>query len=159
MEPVTDPEKRQSLFNQFLTCLDREESLINNRMTWGLQWNIAAFASLFAMGQIDGANPRIILFAGMGVAITGIIASGLSVFGVRAAQQQIERLITHLERRLSIREPDDWKKSEFIRPYGRTEYQHWWGKLVAGAFPWVFVFVWLVVLFFHVSQLSQVFGW
>lgn len=158
MEPVTDPAKRQSLFNQFLTCLDREESLINHRMTWGLQWNIAAFASLFAMGQIEGADPRLILSAGILVALSGIISSRLSAIGVRAAQEQIDRLIRELEHRLGMTSQNDWDKSEFIRPFGHKRFEHRQGKLVAAAFPWYFVILWLVVLVFHVSQISQVFG-
>lgn len=158
MAKLTDPNARQGLFNQFLTCLDREESLINHRMTWGLQWNIAAFASLFAMGQIDGADPRIILSAGIGIAVSGIVASILSVIGVRAAQDQIARLIRELERRLGVESQDDWKQSEFIRPYGHERFEHKRGKFVAQTFPFVFVIVWAVVFLFYMSQISQVFS-
>lgn len=154
---VTDPAARQQLYSQFLKCIDREEMLVNHRMSWGLQWNIAAFASLFALAQIAGASDSWKLVASILVAASGAIASVLSLRGVEAAQGQVERLINDLERRLGINSNDDWKASEFLRPYGHERFEHKRGREVARYFPLVFIAIWSAVFLFYVAQIGRVF--
>lgn len=157
MTVVTDPAKRQQLYSQFLSCIDREEILVNHRMSWGLQWNIAAFASLFALGQMDGASAKWQLVASILIAASGVMASVLSYRGVSAAQGQVERLIKDLERRLGIDSNDDWKASEFLRPYGHERFEHKRGKEVAKLFPLVFIGIWVAVFLFYFAQIARVF--
>ena len=47
------PEERRLVFEQFLRCIDREENLIHYRMSWGLQCNLAFFAGIIALQQLD----------------------------------------------------------------------------------------------------------
>lgn len=150
------PTKTQ-IYEHFLACLDREEALIHNRMSWGLQWNIAAFASLFALNQIPGADESWIWVASLLVSVSGMIAGILSFLGVGAAQSQIEYLIEQIEERFQVTKASQWTGHAFIRPYGEKRRDHKRGAMVAFTFPMVFIVIWAGVSIYYISQFSKVF--
>jgi hypothetical protein len=97
-QPLTD-DQRTSLFEQFLRCLDREENLIHYRLTWGLQWNIACFAALFAIEHSEiqiSFKPYVQIV----LVIFGISVSTLSLIAIMAAHKQTNFLFEQLNRRL-----------------------------------------------------------
>jgi hypothetical protein len=147
-------QKRQVLFEQFLRCLDREENLIHYRLTWGLQWNIASFAALFAIQHTDvpeGAMP----WVRVALVVFGISVSILSLIAIQAAHEQTKFLICQLNRRLKIKY-HDWDETEFIRPYGNPSSVHRRARRVSAFFPLVFIILWgLVFLYAFPSIIAQ----
>lgn len=153
--PVPDdasPAQRQAWYDQFLKCVEREEQLVHYRISWGLQCNVAAFASLFALGQLPNAATWLSPIASIPIAIFGFFVTLQMKRGVAAAHSQIDRLIRELKQRLKITGNQDWQNSEFIRPFGNEEYAHPQGKAVAQSLPTFFMLVWVLVGALYVAQ-------
>jgi hypothetical protein len=142
----------RDLFDQFLRCIDREENLINYRLTWGLQWNIACFAALFAMesGSMAPGNiaPEAKPFIQLLLSTFGMVSSTLSSIGVRAAHAQSKYLIGELNKRLGVESDDDWARGKFIRPYGKLNTVHSSARWVSGVLPVLFISLWLIVAWY-----------
>jgi hypothetical protein len=144
------PEERRLVFEQFLRCIDREENLIHYRMSWGLQCNLAFFAGIIALQQLDLKYQlgSYILdlksWADMGVAILGGVASVLSTIGIRAAHTQTEFLKRQLAKRLRVASDHDWENTEFIRPYGEWDI-HKAARKISAIIPLLFIGFWVLV--------------
>lgn len=145
------PKQRRAVYDQLSKCLEREDNLINYRMTWGLTWNAAVFALVASLPKIDFLdefkNPLMFISS-----IFGISISVMTFIAVSAAHKQIEFVIRDAEHRLCIRR-DDWNKSEFIRPYGDPNSVHPQARRMSGYFPLVFVLMWMVVLTISLTPL------
>jgi hypothetical protein len=142
--------ERQVLFQQFLQCLDREENLIHYRMTWGLQWNIACFAALFAVlfASKNSALPvNFTPYVQIVIAFFGGAVSIFSLIGIQAAHKQTTFLIDTLNLRLGVKH-HDWENTEFIRPYGDPASVHRSARRVSGFLPILFIFLWFLVFLY-----------
>jgi hypothetical protein len=147
---VTDANKRMHLYEQALKCIDREENLIHYRMTWGLQWNVGAFAALVVLlsSELQDRYKEIIA---SGLAFFGIIVCGIAFIAVMAAHRQSWFVINNLCKRLDI-EGHDWSRSEFIRPYGEPNTVHraarWFSKFLF----WIIVIFWIGIIYFIIIR-------
>ena len=147
-----DYTKRQNLYDQFLRCIDREENLIHYRMSWGMQWNIAAFASLFAAYELNNASkPLYFIFSSI-IVLSAFFANWLTYNSVKAAHTQVEYLIESIERRIGARTELEWENSEFVRPYGEKTKIHMPARRASKYFPHIFSIIWGCVVVFLVSQ-------
>lgn len=144
-------ESRHKLFEQFLKCIDREETLIHYRLMWGMQWNIATFAALIAIQQIT--IPEWYKFAVILIlSLFGIMATTLSFIGIIAAHRQTEYLIKEINARLGVKD-DDWSETEFIRPYGDPNTAHKRARYVSRYIPLLFAVIWILVLLWSYPSL------
>ena len=141
---ITDKNERRELFEQFLRCIDREENLIHYRMSWGLQWNAAIFASVIGVTVIHFPYPIIIPLIQIVLGIMGALSGWFSYVGVNAAFEQSNYLIENLEVELGISTDKDWEKSGFLRPYGEKGTIHFPARQAAIKFPLLFIGVWTV---------------
>jgi hypothetical protein len=134
-------DRRRFLYEQFLRCIDREENLIHYRLTWGIQWNAAILAAVFAMSQLQ--LPEVLqLVIRILLSILGAASGYLSFAGVNAAFKQSAYLIDEVERRLNIQDDNGWMNSEFLRPFGQRGTVHLPARKAAIRFPWLFMAVW-----------------
>lgn len=152
---ILSPEARRTLFDQFLRCLDREENLIHYRLSWGLQWNIACFAAIFAL-PTAGLTSNLRAGIYIVIAFFAAAASLLSLIGILAAQKQTAYLIDNLNHRLGVKN-DDWDESvvEFIRPYGDRSGPHRTARMVSTFLPLLFIALWVLVFFYSYTDLVR----
>lgn len=147
---VSDAAKRVHLYEQALKCIDREENLIHYRMTWGLQWNVGAFAALVVLSSSDMENRYKEIIAS-GVAFFGIIVCAIAFIAVMAAHRQSWFVISNLCKRLGI-EDHDWSTSEFIRPYGKPNTVHRAARWISKFLFWIMAFFWAVIIYFIIIK-------
>jgi len=154
----TDKEKRSTLFENFLRCLDREENLIHYRLTWGLQWNLAMIVLVVALlAKYQDSLSITTLLALFFLSAVGAGASLLSFIGVRAAHKQSEFLMNSIQSKLGIENDEDWSRSEFIRPYGSRSGIHIDARRASAYFPLVFILIWLILVFYTWPLVFKVF--
>lgn len=154
---LVDPAERRYVFDSFLRCIDREESLIHYRLTWGLQWNAAVIGALFFIYNVElsftwlGLNSdQFVKVVGTLLCIFGMFGSAMSSIGVLAAHEQTASLIRNLEAKLGV--ASDWtEEGEFIRPYDDNKV-HGSARIVSRYFPLIFVFIWFAVLLAIISN-------
>ena len=165
-----DPEKRRHIFEQFLQCLDREENLTHYRMSWGLQCNLALFAAVFALESLTPAitgnviNPTLKWWGTGVIAATGLATSVLAALGVRAAHRQTDYLKRELEVRLGIPADRpgnddsnaDWRKTEFIRPFGHWELHHN-ARKISAILPLIFGLLWFLIILWAYPHIAATF--
>jgi hypothetical protein len=135
----------QARFEQFLQCIDREESLIHFRTTWAMQWNAAAFAALIGLSQLEDASKPLLITAAVIVIGLALVANVLSFIAVDAAHDQISYLIDRIESKLGCQSDELWERSEFIRPFGEKTKVHARARAVSKFFPLAFALIWLLV--------------
>jgi len=147
------PDERQTLFENFLRCIDREENLIHYRLTWGLQWNLASFGALFALQQISIENNfKFTIY--ILISFFGIVATILSIIGIAAAHLQAEFLIKSINRRLGVTD-DNWDSTEFIRPYGDPATIHRPARWVSKFLPLLFILIWIFVFLWAYPEIAH----
>jgi hypothetical protein len=112
-------------------------------LSWGLQWNLASFAALFALQQTS-LEGRFKAGVSIFLAIFGIVATGLSMIGIWAGHQQTEFLMRSLATRLELRD-SNWDTSEFIRPYGDPSTIHRRARWVSRFLPSLYILLWVAV--------------
>lgn len=154
---VAERDLRRGQYEQFLRCIDREENLIHYRLTWGIQWNAAILAAIFAMSQLHLLPPielgiRLILSA------LGGLSGYLSFVGVNAAFTQSTYLIGQIEHKLGLRTDEQWDASEFLRPFGQHGTVHLPARKAAIRFPWLFMAIWGGFFTYTLVQLLQTLG-
>jgi hypothetical protein len=94
--------------------INREDSLINFRLTWALTLNGFLFAAIGVSGNQGISDPALVPFLHIVVPITGFLISLFGFFGVRAAQVQIDYL------------RDEWRslnERRWPRPFGGDDHQ------------------------------------
>lgn len=156
-QPETDPKLRTQVYDQFLRCVDREENLIHYRITWGMQWNIAAFVAVFAYYGENGIPSFLSLCAAIVIVLAAFASSVMTYFGVQAAHGQISFLIDSLNRRLGLESQTAWESSEFLRPYGEPSQMHKPARRVSFFLPLVFAVIWGLMFLYLVSIAHTVF--
>jgi hypothetical protein len=140
--------ERDVLFSQFLQCIDREEDLINARLAWAININVAITGALF-----------LVLLAKEREVIHWIIICVLFLFGVfvnvqariavLAAHKQSMYLINQLNLKLFGKADvgsEQWESSNFIRPYGELKGVHWPARNYSAILPYVFPVCWIVTI-------------
>lgn len=154
---TNERDERRYLYEQFLQCIDREENLIHYRLSWGIQWNAAILAAVFAMSQLQ--LPEVLeLVIRIMLSLLGAVSGYLSFIGVNAAFTQSKFLIEGLEDRLEIQEKGGWGKSEFLRPFGESGTVHLPARKAAIRFPWLFMGVWGGFIVYTGVQLLNALG-
>jgi hypothetical protein len=119
-------------------------------MSWGLQCNLAFFAGIIALQQLDLRYPffghtfDLKAWADVGVALPGVLVSIFSAIGIRAAHTQTDFLREQLTTRLKITGDHGWQNTEFIRPYGEW-YIHKSARRISAAIPLLFIVFWALV--------------
>jgi hypothetical protein len=117
--------------------INREDGLVNFRLTWVLTLNGLLFATLGFLGGKQNLDPAILAFFSWALPFTGIVVSVAGVLGVVAAQMQIKYL---------TRWHKDLKDSRWPRPYGDEKHAFFFGTLPSFAPPGILIFVWLGLL-------------
>lgn len=137
-------DNRRAIYMQALQLIDREESLIHYRMSWGLQWNFATFAILVALQNTTlppGAKSAIdIILTAFGIAICLI-----SFVAVMAAHAQAWFVMRSLCAALNVTSRE-WK-NEFIRPYGHEKSVHRPARWLSKYIFMVIIALWLALLY------------
>jgi len=161
-------DERKALYEQFLRCIDREENLVHFRLTWGIQWNAAILAAIFAMSSLP-LGPSLEFSIRIILSGLGALSGWLSYTGVSAAFEQSRYLIDEVERRLKIpkyenpedhhKKERDWESSEFMRPFGQQGTVHLPARKAAIKFPLLFIGIWLSFLIYTSMQLLNHVGW
>ena len=119
--------------------INREDGLVNYRLTWALTLNGFLFAALGFLGGKDVPNPSILSFFHWALPLTGIFISIAGFIGVVAAQIQIEYLTQQYEEMADTRWP---------RPFGdkKKTYSFYIGTVPSLMPPIVLCFVWVGLL-------------
>jgi|CXWL01.1.fsa_nt_gi hypothetical protein len=97
----------QVLYDYIAHQVNREDSLVNNRMGWVLQLNGFLFAALALAGK--DMPLHLSMFFQLAIPIVGLITSIAGFIGVRAAHRQLD----YLKSLWSIQAFPDWP-----RPFG-----------------------------------------
>jgi hypothetical protein len=114
--------------------INREDSLINYRLTWTLTLNGFLFAALGFLGSKDCAVQDIYTFFRWALPLTGIIVSFAGFCGVLAAHLQIHYLTK------------EWAKlndSRWVRPFGEKRLSFWLGTLPCFLPSFILIVIWL----------------
>ena len=87
----SDFDKFSKLYDFTIRCIDREDLLVNNRLIWALQVNIALIALLYNIDNFTmfGVNQEILKLM---VCLSGIILTSFSFIAIRAAKKQLSYL-------------------------------------------------------------------
>ena len=129
----------KDLFDAVVRLLDREDNLINSRMTWYLtiQGFIVAAAALIFTGRFKHhqylPTPAIRLLSSIGIAISLVLF--ISVRRARITKREVG---------------DQWNSSSntvsFPDPRGETS---WLSFLTPGqSVPWIFIVFWIIVIIY-----------
>lgn len=96
-------EKKQHIYEQFLHCLDREENLINFRITWGVQGMALLVAALAGVSQTKLALFALVYYPlALLIIVLGLVLTLLMGSAVNAAHDQVEYLIKQTCVRLEL---------------------------------------------------------
>ncbi len=118
--------------------ISREDSLINNRLTWTLTLNGFLFAALGIIGSANNSAKEIVKFLNWALPLTGIAVSFSGFCGVLAAHIQIHYLTKA------------WKElgdNRWVRPFGDKKISFWLGTI-----PCFLPSVILIYTWFHFSR-------
>jgi hypothetical protein len=127
-------DEKQSCYEYIAFQIDREDGLVNYRLTWTLQLNGFLFAALALIGsemddRLEKLLLRILPIAGMAVSVAGLlgtIAANLAIRGLKVSWRA---------------NPD----SRWPQPFGDTA-AFWLGLAPSVLLPFVLVFVWSYLL-------------
>lgn len=151
-----DPDRPDNLYRIYHTIwqnMDRENNLINHRITWGIVFSGGIFAaSAILIGSLRDINAieradivkGIIFLIAACLAASGVFFSIRTREGVRAAHSQLDYL---KEKYLSFRKGDEnifEKVYKWPRPFG-DPHDHLRGNKAAIAFPDLMLWTWLFI--------------
>jgi thiazole synthase ThiGH ThiG subunit len=130
----------KEMFDMVLRLLEREDQLVNSRMTWYLtiQGFIVASVALAFTGKFESHPylqiPAIILLSILGIAISAVV-----YVAVRRARDNKKKVGQMWEK------ADKAKTNLFPDPRG--EHTSWWANVTPGqAVPVIFVVFWIMVI-------------
>lgn len=147
---ASDPEKYYRIYESIWRNMERENNLMNHRITWAILLSAGVFAATtFLVNAILQAHDPSglksgALFAAMALmAGTAIIFSLRTMEGVKAAQSQLDYL---LETYTPLKETFE-RDFGLPRPFGDKN-DHLRGNHAADTFPkmmlWIWIFIFLV---------------
>lgn len=108
--PESESSELKSRYDAIAFQVDREDELLNKRLTWSLTINGFLFAALGLISDIEKSKIEIINIFTYAVPYVGFVVSVAALFGVIAANSQI----------LYLR--SEWKalgNSPWVRPFGK----------------------------------------
>lgn len=129
---MNDEKKLQ--YDAIANQIDREDSLINYRLTWTLTLNGFLFATLGFFGSKDSPDPRVAEFFHFALPLTGFFISVAGFFGVLAAFIQIQ----YLTKQWQALADDRWP-----RPFGDKKHAYVIGAIPSFLPPLVLILVWI----------------
>ena len=139
---LTD-EQRKQRYEDLAHQINREDGLVNYRMTWTLQLNGFLFAALALVAK-DLAGPMKLFFE-YALPLTGFVASAAGLLGVIAANRQLSYLTALWNETDQPHRP---------RPFG-DPHTFTLGRFPSYAPMLVLSSVWLVLLIFQLTHHSK----
>lgn len=130
-----DKSPLQTEYEYIAHQINREDGLVNNRMTWVLQLNGFLFAALALVAK--DLDKLFQTFFSIAVPSVGIAVTFAGIVSIRAAQDQIKELMAL------------WSKERFPdwpRPFGQPD-THRLSKLVLYLPLWALLASWSALLF------------
>lgn len=132
-----EDEKKQR-YDAIVHQIDREDSLINYRLTWTLTLNGFLFAALAFLGSKESPEPRIEEFFHWALPAAGFFISVAGLLGILAAFIQIHYLTEQWS---------ELKDSRWPRPFGDKKHSYFIGTIPSFLPPLVLVAVWVGLFF------------
>jgi ABC-type dipeptide/oligopeptide/nickel transport system permease component len=129
---MTEHEKKQR-YEFIAHQINREDSLVNNRLTWTLTLNGFLFTALGFLAGKEAPNQKILDFFHWALPLTGCAVTLAGFLGIVAAGIQIKYLTT------------EWKKLEdeqWVRPFGGNA-SYFLGGFPSYAPPLILMLVWV----------------
>jgi hypothetical protein len=131
-------DQQQERYNYIAHQINREDNLVNHRLTWTLQLNGFLFTALALISdKVDPSTKAFFLYA---LPATGLIVSLAGLMGVLAANHQLNYL---------TQEWDPKTKVLWPRPFG-APLARWLGKFPSLAPVIVLSIVWLWLLLHNI---------
>jgi len=152
VKAVSGENERRALYEQLLKCVDREESLVGHRQTWGLTINAALAAAIWTGIKLTGHQLTVDTPWLAVIASIGTLASSAAYIGVGAAHKQVRYLIDHAEKKLGVVNRR-WEETEFLRPYGEPNGTHRYARIVARSIPLLACIGWIMCLLWITSPM------
>lgn len=158
--------EKNMIYNHFLSCLDREENLTHYRISWGLQWSVALFASLITIQQISDKIDHVFLYLSyIMIILSGIFSSSIMYFAIKGGHRQISYLIVSIQNIMNETDysPDDngiknisidelkkstWSNNIYLRPFGEIRNSHIIGLRLSSMLPISIGMIWVFIAFF-----------
>jgi hypothetical protein len=100
IEDLAFDARRTDLYDSLAVQIERENQLINHRLTWTLQLNGFLFTSIALLTGKTIEDPGLALLIRWLIPVTGLCVSLAGCLGVMAAQWQIGYLIRHWQKHL-----------------------------------------------------------
>ena len=131
-QPEPSPDE---FYKYTLQNIEREESLIDHRISWMLTSQGFLFAALALLAKTNGNSPTIATLSMM-TPYGGLMVAILSFVGIHAAYLSIGNLLKVLKRR------PEWASY----PRVTTDFASRLGRLCGYGLPLLFIIIWLILI-------------
>ncbi|MGH6648666.1 hypothetical protein [Aquabacterium sp.] len=126
-------ELKKQQYDYIAAQINREDELVNKRLTWTLTTNGLLFTALGFYAGKSTPMEELVDFFHYFIPLTGIVISIAGFLSVFAAYMQIDYLTKEWE----MLKDDRW-----IRPFGDKVHAYYLGGILAVSPPFMFVIVW-----------------
>lgn len=130
MQPPSDPSVLPDWVEKLSHQVEREDGLVNQRVTWMIQLEGFLFAGL-ALKHGEVQKPLLLVLS-----VIGITSAFTTLRGVRAARRALDDLVEAFE---SIPQQ---ARQYLVRPFGQREHNDD-GKVTSAALPIVIIIAWV----------------
>jgi len=131
-QPEPSPDE---FYKYTLQNIEREEGLIDHRISWMLTSQGFLFTALALLAKTNGISPTIAALEIM-TPFVGLMVAILSFLGIHAAYLSIRNLLTFQKRR------DRWASY----PGVTTRFASFLGRLCGYGLPLLFIIIWLILI-------------